>query len=82
MEYVPARRLCSKIDLTDRYHNNRVDTDSEKQSISLCHMGHYRRRIMQQGDCNVPATMVPAIKYIFREIINQGLTIYIDDIII
>ena len=45
-------------------------------------MGHYRSRVMQQGDCNAPAKMVSAMKAIFTDMISKDLIIYIDDIII
>ena len=69
-------------DLSDRYHNIRIDPDSEKHTTFLCHMGHYRSRVMQQGDCNAPPTMVRAMNEIFRDMIFKDLIIYIDDIII
>ena len=43
-------------------------------------MGHYRSRVMQQGECNAPATMVRAMNEIFRDMIFKDLIIYIDDI--
>ena len=45
--FVSARPLWSKIDLTNGHHNIRIDPDSEKHTTFLCHMGHYRSRIMQ-----------------------------------
>ena len=45
-------------------------------------MGHYRCRVMQQGDCNVPAIMVRAMNEFFQDMIFKDLIIYIDDIII
>ena len=82
IEFVAARPWWSKIDLTDGYHNIRIDPDSEKHTTFLCHIGHYRCRVMQQGDCNAPATLVRAMYEIFGDIIFQDLIIYIDDIII
>ena len=82
IEFVAARPWWSKIDLTDGYHNIRIDPDSEKHTTFLCHMGHYRSRVMQQGDCNAPATMVGVMNEIFRDMIFKDLIIYIDDIII
>ena len=82
IEFVAARPLWSKIDLPDRYHNILIDPDSEKDGTFLCHMGHYRRRVMQQEACNAPATIVRAMNEIFRDMINKDLIIYIYDIII
>ena len=36
--------------------------------------------VMQQGDCNAPATMMSAMNYLFREVQDQ--MIHLDDILI
>ena len=41
IEFIAGRPLWSKIDLTDGYHNIRIDPESEKHTNFLCHMGHY-----------------------------------------
>ena len=58
IEFVTDRPLWSKIVITDGYHNIRIDPTSEKHTTFPCHMGHYRSRVMQQGDCNAPPTIV------------------------
>ena len=82
MEFVAARPLWSKTDLTNGYYNTRIDSDSEKHSTFLCHMGHYLSRVMQQVDHNATATIVRAMNTIFRSMIYKDLIIDIDDIII
>ena len=80
--FVAAWPLWSKIDLIDVYHNIGLDPDSEEKTTFLCHMVHYISRVMQQGDCNAPATIVRAMNGIFRGTIYKDSIIYIDDIII
>ena len=82
IEFVPARSLCSKIDLTDRYYHIRIDSDSEKHTTLLRHMGHYRSNVIPEGDCNASVTMVRAMNVIFRDMIYKDLINYIDNIII
>jgi len=82
MELVTALRYWSKIDLADGYHNIIIEEDSEQHSTFLTHMGYYRSRIMQQGDCNTPSTMVRAMYEIFKDMVFKDLVIYINDIII
>jgi len=65
MELVAARKYWSKFDLADRYYNIRIEEDSEQHATFLTHMGYYHSRIMQQGDCNAPATIVQAIYKVF-----------------
>ena len=52
IDFITARLLCSNIDLTDGNYNIRIDAVSEKHTTCLCDLGHYRSRIMQQGDRN------------------------------
>jgi len=61
MELVAAQKYWSKIDLADRYHNIRIEEDSEQHSTFLIHTEYYCSRIIQQGDRNVSATMLRAI---------------------
>jgi len=82
MELVAARKYWSKIDLADGSHNIRIEEDSEQHFTYLIYMRYYRRRIMQQGDRNAPATMVQAIYEILKHMVFKGHVIYIDDIII
>jgi len=44
-------------------------------------MGYYGSRIIQQGDCKAPASMVRAIYEYFKDMVFKHLVIYIDDII-
>ena len=82
MELVAARKYWSKIDLADGYHNIRIEENSEQHCTFLTHMGYYRSRIMQQNECNAPATIVRAMYAIFKDMVFKDLVIYIDDIII
>ena len=82
IEFVAARSLCRKIDFPNGLHNIQIDPDSEKDTTFLCHVGHYRSCVLQQADCNLPATMVRVINEIFRDLIYKDLMIYIDDLII
>jgi len=47
MELVAARKYWSKSDLADRYHNIRIEEDSEQYSTFLIYMGYYRSPIIQ-----------------------------------
>ena len=81
MELVAAWKYWSTTDLVDGYYNIRIKKDSEQHSTFFLYMGNYRSLIMQQVDCNAPATRVRAIYEIFKEMVFQDLGIYIDDII-
>ena len=82
IEFVAARPLWNQIDRSNRNYNIHIDTDSEKHTTFLSHIGPYRSRVMRGRDCNAPASMVRAMNEIFRDIIYKDLIIYVDDIII
>jgi len=61
INWLASKRFKSKLDLTDGYHNIRHHCDSVKHSTFSCHMGKFNLLVMQQGDCNAPATMMRAM---------------------
>ena len=44
--------------------------------------GKMRSRVMSQGACNAPGTMIEAMHDILKDMVYQCLVIYLDDIII
>ena len=45
-------------------------------------MGTYHSNVVQQGDCNAPATFQRLMTAIFRDVIGQFVHVYIDDIFV
>ena len=72
----------SKIDLTDGYHNVRIEPESEEFSSFYTPFGTFRTRFLQQGDCNAPATFMKLMNWIFAEQIGRDVYVYLDDILI
>jgi len=61
IDWLASKRFKSKLDLTDSYHNIRHYPDSVKDTTFSYHMGKFDSLVMQQGDCNAPATMMRAM---------------------
>ena len=61
LNWLAQQKYISELDLVDEYHNVRYIEKSEKHSTFLCHLRYFRSRVMQQGDCNVPATIMRVI---------------------
>ena len=80
INFVGSRPFRSKVNLTDRYHNIRIHSETVIDSTFSCHMGKYDSRVMQQDHCNVPATIMRAMNMLFRNIKN--LMISLHDILI
>ena len=56
----------SKIDISDGYHTIRVHAPYEKYTAFSTPYGTYRTRVMQQDDCNTPATFQKIINNLFK----------------
>jgi len=82
IDWLASKRVKSKLDLTDGYHNIRHHPDSVKYSTFSCHMGKFDSLVMQQGDCNAPAIMMRAMNLLLREFIGKTVMGYLDDILI
>ena len=72
----------SKIDLTNGYHKVRIQPESDECTSFYTPFGTFRTRIIQQGDCNAPATFMKLMKWIFAEQIARDGYVYLDDILI
>ena len=82
IELVAAYPIWSNIDLAGGYCNIRVEESSEKWNTVLTTHVKMRSRVMAQGECNAPGTMIEAMLDIFNHVVYQCLVIYIKDIII
>lgn len=81
-EDVARAKYRSKIDLSDAYKQVRiVSEDIWKMSFATIR-GTYTSAVMQQGDCNVPATFQRLMTSIFQDVIGIFMHVYIDDIFI
>ena len=67
----------SKTDLTEGYHNVRIEPESEEFTSFYTPFGTFRTRVMQQGDCNAPATFMKLMNWIFAEQIGRDVYVYL-----
>ena len=81
-EDVAQARICSKVDLSDAYKQVRVRQEDVGKTAFTMIAGTYISNIMQQGDCNTPATFQRLMTSIFRDVIGKFLHVYLDDIFI
>lgn len=79
---VARAAVRSKIDLSDAYEQVRiVPEDVEKTAFSTVY-GTMVSLVMQQGDCNAPATFQRLMVHVFREHIGTFMHAYLDDLFI
>ena len=82
LELVASKRFRSIVDLKDGYHNVRIISEHEKFLAFLTHRGLWHSKVMQQGDCNAPATMMELMNEIFKDMLGNSVLVYLNDIVI
>lgn len=79
MARAPVR---SKIDLADAYEQVCVRPEDVGKMVFATISGTLVSTVVQQGDCNVPATFQRLMTAVFRDIIGKFMHVYLDDIFI
>ena len=81
-EDVARGKIRSKIDLADAYKQVRIEPKDVHKTLFATIMGTYHSNVVQQGDCNAPATFQRLMTSIFRDVIGLYVHVYLDDIFI
>jgi len=77
---VMRARYRSKIDLSNAYEQVRVEPEDDKKTAFSTIFGTFLSQVMQQGDCNAPATFQRLMTVVLREYIGQFVHVYLNDI--
>jgi hypothetical protein len=77
---VARAKYRSKIDLSNAYEQIRIEPDDVHKTAFATVFGTYESNVMQQGDCNAPATFLRLVTAIFRDVIGIFLYTYLDDL--
>jgi hypothetical protein len=81
-EDVARAKYRSKVDLADAYEQVRVEPNDVPKTLFATIMGTYYSNVVQQGDCNAPATFQRLMTSIFRDVIGRFMHVYLDDIFV
>jgi hypothetical protein len=79
---VARARFRSKIDLSDAYEQIRVEPADVWKTAFATVYGTMVSHVMQQGDCNAPATFQRLMTHLFREYISLFVHVFLDDIFV
>ena len=81
-DQVRDARIFTKLDLKDGFHLIRVRKGDEWKTAFRTRYGHYQYQVMTFGLVNAPATFQTMMNKILQEFLDQGVVVYIDDILI
>ena len=80
---VASHPFRSKIDMSNAYYEMRVEpADEIKISITAEQFGAFQVKVMLQGDCNAPATMMRIMNTILSPYLGKFVWVYLDNILI
>ena len=79
-EDVARSKYRSKIDLADAYEQVRIEPRDVRKTAFSTILGTYVSNVVQQGDCNAPATFQRLMTSIYRDVIGKASHAYLDDI--
>jgi len=79
---VAQAKYHSKIDLSNAYEQVSIEPDDVHKTAFATVFGTCESNMMQQGDCNAPATFQQLMTSIFRDAIGKFAHIYMDDLFI
>ena len=72
----------SKIDLSNAYEQIRIEPCDIWKTAFATVFGTYLSNVMQQGDCNAPATFQRLMTVTFRIYLGKFVHVYLDDIFV
>ena len=79
---VRGAKYFNKIDLKNDYHLIWIKEGDEWKTAFRCQCGRFESTVMPFGLSNAPATFQGIINHIFWDTLDQGMSAFIDDIII
>jgi len=75
-------RFFTKLDLKNGFYLLRIAKGDEWKTAFRCRYGLYEYTVMPFGLCNAPSTFQSMINDVFHDLLDEGVVVYLDDILI
>ena len=75
-------RFFTKLDLKNGFYLVRIVKGDEWKTAFRCRYGLYEYTVMPFGLCNAPSTFQSMINDVFHDLLDEGVVVYLDDILI
>uniref|UniRef100_A0A8C5PN48 Reverse transcriptase n=1 Tax=Leptobrachium leishanense TaxID=445787 RepID=A0A8C5PN48_9ANUR len=82
MDRLKTAKIFTKLDLRGAYNLVRIKKGDEWKTAFRSRYGHYEYLVMPYGLCNAPATFQYFLNDILKNILDQYVIVYLDDILI
>ena len=79
---VAGTTIFTKLDLKDEYHLLRIKEGDEWKRAVRTRYGHYEYKVMPFGLVNAPATFQAMMNTLLRKLLDHGVVVYLDEILI
>ena len=81
-ERMNRAKIFIKLDLKNGYYLIRMAKGDEPKIAFRTRFGLYEWKVMPFGLCNAPATFQAMMDDLFHDMLDEGVVIYLDDILI
>ena len=81
-DWLNKAKIFTKLDLKNGFNLLRIAKGDEWKTAFRTRYGLYEYNVMPFGLCNAPASFQAMINEVLRELLDEGVIVYIDDILI